>query len=86
MYAPIRLMLTIMQEFKLPTKRDLAAFLELDESTVSRVVSHQTVLNANHVLRIHEATGWAVAYIRDLAGDTSEEYFRSAKNFTWSSE
>lgn len=74
-YTPNKLFDEIRREFKLKSYADLGDFLKLDHSSISNLKNHKSDFTPRTLLRVHEATGWAVAYIRDLLGDTSEEFF-----------
>lgn len=82
-YRPNYLFDEICREFKLKSKKELAEFLQLSVTKVIAIANHRAPLGAIHVLHIHEATTWSVAYIRDLAGDKSELFYRPPKDFKW---
>lgn len=82
-YTPNRLFDMVRQEFKLQSFVHVADFLGMDSALVSRLRHHKADVTSSTVLRVHEATGWSVAYIRDLLGDTSEEFFESSKKGKW---
>lgn len=82
-YAANHLLDEVAREFNCKNIAALARFLQLDDSTIYQLRNHKRPLLAIHILHIHEATGWGVAYIRSLAGDQSEQFFRSARNYKW---
>lgn len=82
-YAAGRLLDEVAREFGCKSTAALARFLQLHYTAVSQVRKHKAPLIAIHILHIHEATGWGVAYIRSLAGDQAEHYFKPARNFKW---
>lgn len=82
-YDPNNMFDAIRREFKLTTTAELIRFLQIDYSQLYLVEKRRAALSAYHILHIHEATGWGVAYIRSLAGDQAEHYFKPARNFKW---
>lgn len=85
-YTPNKLFDQMKKEFNLWNYAHIADFLEMDHSNISNIKNHKCEFTARTLLRVHEATGWSVAYIRDLLGDTSEEFFEPSKEGKWKRE
>lgn len=64
----------IKDEFDLKNDRELAAFLEVRPSVISKLRNGKTPFTAYQILIIHDATDWSIAKIRGyLPGSSIEE-------------
>lgn len=70
-------------ELKIHRQESLARFLQLDSSVLSRLRSNDYTLTPLIVLRIHEATGWPVSKIKELAGYPTNRFYVSPDNGEW---
>lgn len=84
-YKPGALLDVVKAEFDIYTDKSLAKSLGMSHSDLSFVRTHRAPLSADLILRIHNVTGWGVDYIRGLAGDESEGFFRKpvGGKFNW---
>ena len=78
-----KLLDTLYWELKIPSQEKLARFLQLEPCILSRLRSNKYTLTPLIILRIHEATGWSVKRIRELAGDTRTSFYTSPVNGQW---
>ena len=64
----------IKDEFDLKNDKELADFLEMRPSMVSKLRNGRTPFTAYQILMIHDATDWSIAKIRGyLPGSSNEE-------------
>lgn len=64
----------IKDEFNLKNDRELAEFLDMRPSMVSKLRNGKTPFTAYQILTIHDATDWSIAKIRGyLPGSSVEE-------------
>jgi len=64
----------IKDEFDLKNDKELADFLEMRPSMVSKLRNGRTPFTAYQILMIHDATDWSIAKIRGyLPGSSVEE-------------
>lgn len=64
----------IKDEFDLKNDKELADFLEMRPSMISKLRNGKTPFTAYHILTIHDATDWSIAKIRGyLPGSSVEE-------------
>ena len=64
----------IKDEFDLKNDKELADFLEMRPSMVSKLRNGRTPFTAYQILMIHDATDWSIAKIRGyLPGSSIEE-------------
>ncbi len=64
----------IKDEFNLKNDRDLAEFLDVRPSMISKLRNGKTPFTAYQILTIHDATDWSIAKIRGyLPGSSVEE-------------
>jgi hypothetical protein len=61
-----RLLDTIMREYKLKTDAELARFLGVAYSSISKIRNGHLVPSAEYVLRVHDLTGWDIKLIKGL--------------------
>jgi plasmid maintenance system antidote protein VapI len=54
----------IKDEFRLKNDRELAQFLEVQPSMVSKLRNGKTPFTAHQILLIHDATDWSIQKIR----------------------
>jgi plasmid maintenance system antidote protein VapI len=54
----------IKDEFRLKNDRELAEFLEVQPSMVSKLRNGKTPFTAHQILLIHDATDWSIQKIR----------------------
>jgi len=67
------------KHFNVVSLASLARKLELTPQKMGVVARGVQPISAYYLLRIHEATGWNVAYIRHILGDESELPFEPPK-------
>lgn len=65
---PHKLLDTIIAEFKLKNDAALCRLLETDKGRISKLRNGKLVVNATHILHIHDVTGWEIKRIKQLAG------------------
>lgn len=75
-YTPWALHKELCTLFETVLDGQVAFELGIDHAQYSRILAHIGRVQAPLILRVHEVTGWGVAYIRDLLGDKSEEPFK----------
>jgi plasmid maintenance system antidote protein VapI len=64
----------IKDEFDLKNDRELAEFLEIQPSMISKIRNGKMGVTPNMLLIIHDATDWSIAKIRGyLPGSSVEE-------------
>ena len=64
----------IKDEFELKTDRDLANFLDIQPSMLSKIRNGKVGVTPNLLLIIHDATDWSIAKIRGyLPGSSIQE-------------
>lgn len=64
----------IKDEFDLKNDRELAAFLEVRPSVISKLRNGKTPFTAHQILIIHDATDWSIAKIKGyLPGSSIEQ-------------
>lgn len=64
----------IKDEFRLRSDKELADFLEVQPSMVSKLRNGKTPFTAYQILLIHDATDWSIQKIRGyLPGSSVEE-------------
>jgi plasmid maintenance system antidote protein VapI len=56
----------IMKEYKLKTDAELARFLELKASQISKLRHNRLPVGAETILRVHDITGWEIKTIKGL--------------------
>lgn len=57
---------TIMREYKLKTDAELARFLDLKASQISRLRHNRLPVGAETILRVHDVTGWEIKRIKGM--------------------
>lgn len=72
-YTPERLTAYLKGHFKVKSRLQLSKALYASPETIKHIEEKRLPLSCKHMLRIHEASGISVAYLRDLLGDTSDE-------------
>lgn len=78
-YKPNEMLDEVKRGMGIFTDLALARALCVESRLVKHLRIHHTPLTAEWILRIHSFTGWGVDYIRGLAGDDSEGYFRKPR-------
>jgi transcriptional regulator with XRE-family HTH domain len=61
-----RLLDTVMREYKLQTDADLARFLGVNYSAISKIRNGHLVPSSEYILRVHDLTGWDIKLIKGL--------------------
>lgn len=57
---------TIMREYKLKTDAELARFLDLKASQISKLRHNRLPVGAEAILRVHDITGWEIKKIKGM--------------------
>lgn len=65
---PHKLLDTMIAEFNLKNDAALCKLLELDKGQISKLRNGRLLVNATHILYIHDVTGWEIKRIKQLAG------------------
>ena len=61
-----KLLDTIMREYKLKTDAELARFLGVSYSSLSKIRNGHLKPGAEYILLVHDLTGWDIKLIRGL--------------------
>lgn len=75
-YKPGEMLDAVKSELGIFTDKSLCEILGVTGNQVTLIRTHRAPLTADWLLRIHTVTGWGVDYIRGLAGDESEDFFK----------
>jgi hypothetical protein len=57
---------TIIKQYKLKTDAELARFLELKASQISKIRHGHLACGAETILRVHDITGWEIKRIKGM--------------------
>lgn len=87
-YTPNNLLDEVKKETAVFTDKSLAKLLDIPSNEICDLRCMRRALSERHILRIYHVTGWGIDYIRHLAGDDSEEFYKPPSggpdNLRWS--
>lgn len=78
-YKSRELIIELKNHLHVITDSQLAEKLGITKQTLGKLNNGNLPITAYYVLRIHEVTGWPIAYIRHVMGDESEMPFAPPK-------
>jgi plasmid maintenance system antidote protein VapI len=61
-----KLLDTIKADFNLKTDAEMAKFIKMPPSMISKLRSKSSLLTSEMILRIYDSTGWSIEKIREL--------------------
>ena len=89
-YTPNRLIDEVKKHLGIFTDENLASHMEVSKAEISNLRIMKITLTEKFVLRFHMVSGLGVDYIRHLAGDDSEDFYKRPVgerfNYRWENE
>lgn len=61
-----KLLDTIMREYRIKTDAELARYLGISYSSLSKIRNGRLVPSAEYILQVHDVTGWDIKLIKGL--------------------